>query len=239
MASAPITCGAVARTSGSATGRLATGSIVTLGVLTLLANVSAGHWLCAADNAGCARAGPPRKWLGRVLKASGAPAARIELAYYFASNRPASKLAAVPFPILTDRQGRYCVHWPVESQVAFVEIDPATPGGPFTVVSPDAGAAVAAAGRGVTVTNQGWSLSADASEGCTTGSPPWYRVDDLRTNWRYRVLVYLPLVTIALALIGTGRRRQNPQLRWTTPTSGALAATGAVFYVLVWITASV
>jgi hypothetical protein len=221
--------------------------VVTVSALTLVANVASGWGSCATENAGCAKAGAPRLWLGRVLSASGEPVASARVEYYFASSEPNGSARGKALTVVTDGAGRYCVRWPAESAVAFVAVS-SPPGDARVLVSPDAsavpGASYLIANSGqpnLTVTSRGWDAAADATGNCTTGAPAWYRIDDLKHNWRYRLLVYLPLFAVALSIAGVAARRAGTRVsaRWASNGAAASAAAGASLYVLVWVTHSI
>jgi hypothetical protein len=225
---------------GSSRARL--GAVLAASILILLANFASGSAACGTENSGCARAGPARLWLGRVFTRDGRPATRAVVEYLFDSNRSKGGVSRTPVTASTDSEGRYCLRWPAESSTAFV----AVPGGRFVLVSPDAsgtpGASYLIGSNGdpnLTVTNRGWQPASDATDACVTRSPPWNRTEDVKSNWRYRVLLYLPLLSIALAVAGAGSRRATEIGRWATRTSGVLAAAAVVFYFLVWVTGSV
>lgn len=224
-----------------------TAAIVAVSVLVLLANVASGSAACGTENSGCAVAGAPRMWLGRVLDGAGNPVAAAHVEYYFASNQPSGYPLEKALPVVTDGQGRYCVRWPTETALAHVSVVGATSQS-LSLVSPDASGEagtsylIASSGqRGLTVTNRGWQPARDATDECTTGQPAWYRVDSVKSNWRYRLLIYLPLLAMALAIAGTVARRRGAQAvgRWAASSAAGIAATGALLYILVWITHSV
>jgi hypothetical protein len=212
---------------GAATSRGVTAAALAVAGLTLLANYASGSSACGTENSGCTQS-PVRLWLGRVLTAEGGPVAGARVQYYFDSNRPKTSNRSTPVTVVSDAQGRYCLRWPTEASSVPVAV-PARPAGrQLVVVSPDAsgqpGGAYLIEGHvdpNVTVTNRGWRPAADATDACVTRSPPWN------------------LLSIVLALAGAGRRRSTAIGRWATPASAALAATGALLYVLVWVTGSV
>jgi hypothetical protein len=216
-----------------------------------------GAWECGKENNGCARGGPPRLWQGRVFTESARPAERATVRFYFASvNRFGDRRQRL-VTVTTDQQGRYCLRWPVESQQTYVSAvdlhsgappDPALVSlaeeakGPL-VVSPDASGDLnggyligqARPTRGA-VTSQGWD-AADATSACVAASPPWYRIDSDTGNWRYRLLVWLPLATLVAVVLASWRSvRKHSRARRMTAIAMGGAATCWVLYVLVWST---
>jgi hypothetical protein len=224
-----------------------TGAAIVVCVLTLVANVASGSAACGVENAGCARAGASRLWLGRVLTEAGQPLAGAEVEYYFASGQPSGSPLEKPLVAVSDAEGRYCVRWPAETALAYVAVRVPSEQA-VVLVSPDASAypgasyLIANSGqRDLTVTSRGWDATADVTGHCVSASPAWYRVDDVKSNWRYRLLLYLPLLGLVLTVAGIlARRRGVPAVgRWAASGGTAVATAGAVLYVLVWLTHSI
>lgn len=160
--------------------------------------------------------------------------------YYFASKGSKGGSPGKPLTVLADGQGRYCVRWPAETAVAHVSV-PALPKQAITLVSPDASGTpggsylIASSGQpGLTVTSHGWQATTD----CTAGAPPWYRVDDVKSNLRYRLLLYLPILAAALAGGGVVALRREPRGlgRWAATGRAAAAVAGVLLCVVVWVT---
>ena len=180
---------------GTNRARTATGAVLAVGILTLVANYVTGTAACGVDNSGCARAGVMRPWRGRVFTAAGAPVSRAAVRFYFDSNRTPSEQTGRPLSVVTDPEGRYCLRWPTEATTAPVTVSSGTPGERLVLVSPDATATpgasylIGSAGQAsLTLTNRGGRPASDATGACVTRSPPWYRVENLKNNSRDRLL---------------------------------------------------
>ena len=214
--------------------------MLAVGILTLVANYVTRTAACGVDNSGCARAGATRLWRGRVFTAAGAPVSRAAVRFYFDSNRTPSEQTGRPLSVVTDpRAGTACAGR--RRNQALVTISSGTPGERLSL----------SAGRhcdaGSLVPDRERRAGADSDEprlatglGCDRRmrdrSPPWYRVENLKNNWRYRLLVYGPLLSMLLTVAGAGSRRSTRFGRWTSWAGGALAAAGALLFVLVWVT---
>jgi hypothetical protein len=218
-----------------------------------------GSLACGGETSYCAH-GPPRRWQGRVFTADGRPADRALVTYSFASmdGRTGSEPRA-PVELRSDGQGRYCFRWPVEKTAGYVELGEVRSGagpdprfeaaattdflgqvktGPI-LISPDAAPETRIAvlpGTQVRLSSKLWIAHLDAAERCPEPAvhPKWDRVDDLKDNWRYRLIKYLSVAAVAISLIGLVAPRR---LRLPLAVSGLfLGAVDALLFVLIWIT---
>jgi hypothetical protein len=200
---------------------------------------------CGVDNPGCALAGPDRLWLGRVFTSSGSPAAYANVQYSFTSE------LVPPVTVVSDREGRYCIRWPAESEPAGVAVTTRAAGGPPDseyvalaeqangplIVSPN-NAELPEAGGGDygTVTSVGWNAETDATKRCVSSSPPWYRIESLSSNWRSVLLYIGPAIAWLMAFVGGVRwlanKSRGPRI---LAYSFVLMAASAAFCALVWL----
>ncbi len=227
-----------------------------IGALVLVANYGAGWSHCGAENTYCAVAGSTRLWRGRVFSNEGGPA-RATVKYRFES-------IGSPVLVPTDGLGRYCLRWPHERVVAYVVATNVRPAGPPDpritdlpgssirapwgrspasvaegplIVSPDASLISPSTDEGSTrVTSAAWDPTIDATDVCVTQSPPWYRIDNLYANWRYRTLTYgsFAVLLLAAAVLLPSRFRLL-----LARASLVVATADLALYVLVWITKTV
>jgi hypothetical protein len=204
------------------TGYLLFGAAATAGAV-LAANFALGAQ-CSFDTSYCAHAGPPAEWRGKVIAPDGRPVAHAKVEYTFESNRPRGRAVSVT----TDELGRYCLIWPRESVTAYFSSRAGR------VVSPDArlgGPARPDEASGTQAATQPWDPAVDGAAACVRASPPWYRVDDLTSNWRYRAIDYGALVALGLAAAALLAR---PRRRALAVAAAGLAAADAILFLLVW-----
>jgi hypothetical protein len=101
-------------------------------------------------------------------------------------------------------------------------------------VTPDAAAggpvAQDSASPGLAVSGP-WEPTLDATSQCVTSSPPWYRIDDLRGNWRYRLLLWLSVGALIAGVVGLFVARRS-----VAGFAATLALTDAVLFALIWVT---
>jgi hypothetical protein len=218
-----------------------------------------GSLACGGETSYCAH-GPLREWQGRVFTGDGRPAERAMVSYSFASmGRRTGAAPRVPVKLRTDRDGRYCFRWPFEKTAAYVELDQVRSGaepdprfeaaaetdflgqvktGPI-LISPDAAPETRIAvlpGSQVRLSSKLWIAHLDAAERCPEPAvhPKWDRVDDLKDNWRYRLIKYLSAAAVAISLVGFVAPRR---LRLPLAVSGiSLSGVDALLFVLIWIT---
>jgi hypothetical protein len=232
---------------------LIVGVVVVLGIVVAFVDLLGAYGQCGVENNGCAAAGPPRLWLGRVFTRNGAPAASATVRYYFAS---VSSLSVVPFTLVTDREGRYCLRWPNESQSPYVLVvaraaagapDPRfvalarQAGGPL-VISPDGGELDSsgfivwhnAPGTGG-ITDTGWNAAADTTKHCESGLPPWYSINPVTGNWHFKLLLWAVLAAIVLAIVAVIGRAFKRRAAWPVLLSSLGTATAStILLILIW-----
>jgi hypothetical protein len=214
---------------------------------------------CDLENSGCARGGPPRLWQGRVFTSDGRPAARATVRYVFASNQPGGRPAGRQLTIETDERGRYCLRWPEEVVRAYVSAADVTSREPpdprmTSLIGPGAGPGSGSGSGAIIVTPDAapggpvaqdpsysgrtvsgpWEPAQDATSRCVTKSPPWNRIDDLRSNWRFRLLLGLSLAALLAGLAGVFITRGR-----LAGLAATLAISDAALFVLIWITHSI
>jgi hypothetical protein len=209
-------------------------------------NLLAGS-ACSWDNSGCAFAGRPELWRGRAFTADGRPADHAVVDYVFGSEQTdpgAERATSVP----TDEQGRYCLRWPQERLTPFISAqrvrssaapDPrlltsvSRAAGPIIFTSRFDGVSQDPGWEG-TVMTEPWDPRLDGTTHCTTKKPPWYRIDDLGSNWRYRLPICASLVVILLdfcALFATA-----PYQRRLCTAAALVALNQLALFALIWVT---
>jgi hypothetical protein len=194
----------------------------------LVVNAFTAGLTCGVDTSYCALGGKPHEWRGLVLTADGRPVAGATVRYRFESNRPRGRLVRV----VSDAQGRYCLRWPRERITADVSVG-ANRGQAAVIVSPEAALPVIAGEGGIRVAATPWDPVGDAAAECLVASPPWYRVDDLKENWRYELIKWVSVLALATGLVAAvlpGRLRHRAAL---VPVM--FAGCDVVLFVLVWI----
>lgn len=213
----------------------------------LVINVAAGVIECGGENSFCARAGPPRLLRGRVYASDGAPATAATLLFYFDSIQPRRRQSVREYAVRADAQGRFCLSWPVERSTAGIRAvhvlggsapDPrleslATHFMRPIIVAPDSAPGVLQGGSRDVVLAKPWDPSQDATPNCHIGSPPWYRIDDLTSNWRYQLLLWLPLT--AAVLSGAGLFTSARFASRLSIGGNALGWSALALFALIWI----
>lgn len=233
------------------------GRLVVAVVLSLTAGVVALSFLLAnylsawdecAEN-GCAVGGPSTLWQGRVFTAQGVPASRARVWFTFAS------IAPQLITVATDDEGRFCLRWPNETEQAHLSVDvhalgaKAVPGiaalarqlrvHHLLVITPNANYGMLAgstASNAYGVTDFGWNPRLDRAARCTSGSPPWFRINNLSHNWRSVLLIGGPIVAwLGITAGGILCVRRKTHWRLVLIGSCVLMAACVGFYLLVWV----
>lgn len=198
-----------------------------------LANLAREVWQPAPAARTRAQEGKPREWRGKVLTADRRPVTGARLSYLFESNR------GKPVDIVSDVQGRYCLRWPEERISARVSV--ASGSGATLIVSPDAAesSSILEAKPPLRVAATPWDPQRDAAARCSEGAPPWDRVDGASGNWRYKLLQWASVLTLAIGvgtgiLAGVGVLPARLRARaWLVPA--VLAGCDVVMFVLIWV----
>jgi hypothetical protein len=212
----------------------------------------ANSFVACGETSGCARDGPPVRWLGRVFTDGGQPASNATVQYRFDSMESSGHDLGL-VSVQTDAAGRYCLIWPRESQVASVSAtmpmpssgapDPrvqniaAGSSGPVIVTepNPDTEADQDREAPGGLADRRLWSPATDSTTNCSRQSPPWYRVEGLESNWRLQLLFYLALAALGLSMASLSRRsRTVGDVLARVAITCALA--GLVLWILIWET---
>jgi len=230
----------------------------TVGAVLLIGNALESFHYCGGENTYCAYGGPLKRWEGRVFTSDGRPADRAGLAFQFQSTQPRAGATIRPVKVVTDPIGRFCFRWPRERIAANLNValvrsgaapDPrfsALPPGAFLteapgnpiLVSPDAGVDIRAAGS-LRLSRTLFDPQFDTTATCPEAAeqPPWYRADNLSSNWRYRLIEYLALAGL---LIGAGSLILPSHLRRRIAAVGvSIGALDVVLFTLIWITKTV
>ena len=234
--------------------RVVAGLGIALGAAVAILNLGAGALACSTENSYCA--GAPRLWLGRVYAPNAAPARSAMVLYVFASNQPRGTPLGREIAIRTDAEGRYCLQWPTEKVTAVVRAVDVVPGlrpdarlitiaqgtpGPIIVTPDVTGGTVAmlpaGSNRSGTVVSEPWDPATDATSQCVEHQPPWYRMDNLWSNWRVLLLFAFAATAAVMSLVGLFGRAPAARLYALAGASAGSAA--AVLYVLIWITKTI